>query len=481
MTRRNKRIRALYVMKLRSKILLLAVVPLLVAMAALSYAVYQRGTGLAQQQKQLVEQAWLSSKEAELRHYVKLAQSAIQPLVADTAGDPAQGQAEALALLAQMEFGRDGYFFVYDLQGRSLMHPRQPELVGRDLSDLRDQLGSPVLRPLLQAAREHGEQGAVVHYLWHKPSAQREMEKLGYVVAVPQWGWMLGTGIYLDDIEAALAEIDRAAQANIRAMLGWVAGIAAISTLLVAGSGLALNVSDHRQADAKLRRLAQQVVQSQESERARLSRELHDGINQLLVSAKLMLEAALERLRLPGGAPAQDIAHVERPILAALDRLHASVGEMRRISHNLRPSLLDDLGLPAALAQLAQETTLPGGAPAALQARLRVDGSEQRLPDAHNTALFRVAQEALTNVMRHAQARSVEIRLAYGQRHVELSIHDDGCGFDTIDVQRAADRGIGLRNMRERIEPLGGQLRVSSDARGTWLSAWIPLPGTRPA
>ncbi len=458
-------------MKLRSKILLLAVVPLLVAMAAMSYAVYQQGMALVQQEKQVVEQAWLESKESELRHYVKLAQSAIQPLV-DGGLPAADARAQALGLLGQMEFGRDGYFFVYDLDGRSLMHPRQPELVGRDLSDLVDATGRPVIRPLLASATAAGREGVVVRYQWHKPSAQREMEKLGYVIAVPEWDWMVGTGIYLDDIEAALADIDAAAQANIRHMLGWVAAIAAIGTLLVAGCGLALNVSDHRQSDAKLRLLAQQVVRSQEDERARLSRELHDGVSQLLVSIKLMLEAA--RARLQQGEPDADVRlAVEAPLQAALARLQDTVGEVRRISHNLRPSLLDDLGLPTALGQLARE--IGGAGSTALTVDMRVQGEALPLPDAHNTALFRIAQEGLTNVVRHARAHRVDIELTYALREVRLTIHDDGLGFDQAQVQRTPDQGIGLRNMRERLEVLGGRLALHSGTRGTLLTARLPL------
>ncbi|MGE8570392.1 MAG: cache domain-containing protein, partial [Achromobacter sp.] len=238
-------------MKLRLKILLLAAVPLLVALAAITVAVYVQGLQLAQREKQVVESAWLASKESELRHYVSLAYSAVAPLQA--AGDDEATRQQALELLAQMEFGHDGYFFVYDLHGKNLMHPRQPELVGQDLWNLRDTRGQAVIQNLLTAARQGGQQGEVVHYLWEKPSTHQTVEKLGYVVVLDRWGWMLGTGIYLDDVEQALVRIDAAAQANIRSMFAWVAGIAAVSILGVAACGLALNISDHRQSDAKLR------------------------------------------------------------------------------------------------------------------------------------------------------------------------------------------------------------------------------------
>ena len=198
-----------------------------------------------------------------------------------------------------------------------------------------------------------------MHYLWERPSTRQNEEKLGYVVVLERWGWMLGTGIYLDDVNQALQRIDAAAQANIRDMFAWVAGIAAVCILGVAACGLALNISDHRQSDAKLRLMARQLVRTQEDERARLSRELHDGISQVLVSIKLSLEAARERLRQALGAEPRALAHIDAPLGGALDRLNNAVGEVRRISHNLRPTLLDDLGLPAALEHLGREFSQP--------------------------------------------------------------------------------------------------------------------------
>lgn len=462
-------------MKLRLKILLLAAVPLLVAVAAITVAVYVQGLQLAQREKQVVETAWLASKEGELRHYVNLAYSAIAPLQA--AGDDAATRQRALDLLAQMEFGHDGYFFVYDLNGKNLMHPRQPELVGQDLWNLRDTQGQPVIQNLLTAAKRGGQQGEVVHYLWEKPSTNQTVEKLGYVVVLERWGWMLGTGIYLDDVQQALVRIDAAAQANIRNMFAWVAGIAAVSILGVAACGLALNISDHRQSDAKLRLMARQIVRSQEDERARLSRELHDGISQVLVSVKLSLEAARERLRQSRPDDPRTLAHIDTPLGGALDRLNTAVGEVRRISHNLRPTLLDDLGLPAALEHLGREFAIRAedGAPP-LAVSLQTVGQPVKLPDTYATALFRVTQEALTNVMRHAGATRADMTLAYSARDLRLTISDDGCGFDDAAVQQDPHRGIGLRNMRERMSALSGTLTFHSTAQGTTLQAWLALP-----
>ncbi|WP_428852022.1 cache domain-containing protein [Imbroritus primus] len=453
-------------MKLRHKFLLLAVAPLALAMLAIALAVRSQAITLAQHQRALVEAAYLQAKEVELRHYVQLAESAISPLVASGRNDDETRQA-AIAILAQLDYGPDGYFFLYDLQGRSLMHPRQPELVGQDLWALRDAHGRPTIQNLIAAAQAGG---GAVRYQWRKPSSEQQLvDKLGYVVAIPQWNWMMGTGIYLDDVDAALQRIDARARDDIRQTLLWIGAIAAISIFVVAVAGMALNVSEHRASDAKLQQLAQRVVQSQEDERVRLSRELHDGVSQLLVSVKLLIETAIERL--PAGGARPDGA---TPLLAtALERINHVFVEVRRMSHALRPALLDDLGLQAALEHLARQMHDNGG----LQVALTVNGTPHALSGDQSTALYRIAQEALTNVLRHARARSAGIELRYDAGQTVLAIHDNGIGFDVADVQQDPDRGIGLRNMNERMAALQGTLTVTSGPLGTHVIARLPATG----
>jgi len=176
-------------MKLRQKILLLAVAPLAVAMLGIALAVRYQATALARHERALVEAAYLQSKETELRHYVDLAQSAIAPMVQSGRTDDATRQA-AMQALARLDYGPDGYFFLYDLQGRNLMHPRQPELVGQDLWLMRDPQGALTIQKLVMAAKAGG---GSVRYMWQKPSSKQTVPKLGYVVAVPGWNWMLGT------------------------------------------------------------------------------------------------------------------------------------------------------------------------------------------------------------------------------------------------------------------------------------------------
>jgi len=460
-------------MKLRQKIIFLAIVPLCLAFAAIALVVRYQAVELARQQRSTIEAAYLASKNTELRHYVDLARHALAHLY-DTGRTDDAIKEEARRILADLEFGDDGYFFVYDDQGRSIMHPRQPELVGREMWDWRDASGSPTIQHLIERAHQGG---GFERYLWRKPSSKTVAPKLGYVIALPRWGWVIGTGIYLDDVEAALAQIDHQNSGYLHQTMLLIAIIALSSALAVGLAGLLLNLSEHRVADAKLRQLAQRVVRSQEEERARLSRDLHDGISQWLVSIKLQIEAALERLR---GTPEQAAA-ARTGFEKTATQINGVLAEVRRISHDLRPAILDDLGLAAALEHLCGEwrESSPQTQIVFVQEGHHEDGTA--LSDVVNTVLFRVAQEALTNIARHANASHIRMRLYDGHNLLMLHVQDNGNGFDPGQVDDHSRHGIGLRNMRERMEAVGGELAIDSSAAGTSISAIIPRSSLFPS
>lgn len=449
-------------MKLRQKILLLAIAPLIVALLAIAMAVRHQANLLAHQQRASVEAAYLVSKEAELNHYVALASRSIAHLY-DSGREDDATRLEAIRILSKLDYGDDGYFFLYDLNGKNLMHPRQPELVGKDLWELRDAEGNPTIQRLILQAKAGG---GLVRYLWEKPSSKKVAPKLGYVIMLPRWGWMLGTGIYLDDVDNALAKIDTQILGNIQSTMMWIAGIAIASAMVVALSGLALNISEYRVADAKLRVLAQRVVRSQEEERARLSRDLHDGISQWLVSIKLQIESGIAKLAANASRPEIAKASFDR----AAGQLNDVLGEVRRISHDLRPALLDDLGLAAALDHLTREFTEH----TSITTHFHYDGSADGLPDVANTVMFRIAQETLTNIKRHANASTVQVELLGYKSEVKLIIADNGIGFDVAGVSQHPKRGIGLRNMHERVSAVGGKLELTSSNDGTHVVATLP-------
>lgn len=211
-----------------------------------------------------------------------------------------------------------------------------------------------------------------------------------------------------------------------------------------------------------MERFAEQIVLLQETERRRLAGEIHDGISQRIVSLSFHLSAAADALAHdPRGAGVQ-IARAQELAAAALD-------ETRNAIAGLRPPVLDDLGLAASLESLARSTQLP---------HVQVDTVSTGLPEHVETAVYRIAQEALQNVMKHAGAQHVHLRLATTAEAVVLEVSDDGAGFDPgVAGERAGPGGYGLPGMQQRAELLGGALTAdSAPGRGTTVRLRVPIP-----
>lgn len=448
-------------MQLKAKIALLAILPLVVVAAAFAAVIALQASRLAAEQTATIDASLMQSKRVELEHYIDLALSAIGPLYA-SGRDDAATRHEAEAILARMNFGRDGYYFVYDLHGRSLVHPREPDIVGRNLWNLRDANGLPVIQRLVAAARDGT---GFQRYMWRKPSTGKDAPKLGYVVLLPRWGWVVGTGAYLDDVERVETGLRRHVAASIRATMAGLALISLVAIALAGSVGMALNVSAHRLADRRLRELAQRIVTLQEDERARVARELHDGISQLLVSAKYQFELAQHQVEAGDGDPRDALDR-------GVGRIVNAISEVRRISHALHPILLDRLGVSAALGELARDFSERTSIPV----RTRLPQEMPKVSFAAALTLFRIAQESLTNIERHAGATRASMRLEVDAAEARLRITDNGCGFDPGGVQ--ARDGMGLRNIRERVDHLRGEVSLASSSRGTTIYVSLPLRTT---
>jgi len=449
-------------MQLKHKIVALGILPLVLAIAVICALVISLNRQLGDQQAQLIEDSILASKRAELKNYVEMAQSLIAPLYNDGQGD-ARAQQQVLEELRKLSFGLDGYFFVYDRNGRSLMHARQSDLVGKDLWDMKDPHGLPVIQALLNTAQSGA---GFQRYAWNKPSSGQVTDKLAYVVMLDHWGWMLGTGIYVEDVERATQQARDEVAQGIRTTMLAIAAVALVAVLFVFISGMTLNVSEHRLADKKLQRLTQRIVSLQEEERSRVSRELHDGISQVLVSIKFQFELASHVLE-KGQDRGLGI------LREATERLGDAIGEVRSLSHDLRSSLLDTLGLPAAIGQLAAEFEQRSG----LVVTYTNDGCDCHLVDGAPVSLFRIVQEGLTNIERHAQAKNVSITLQGCEDAVRLTVVDDGVGFNVAQAERR-QTGIGLRNIRERVEHFGGRFDLTSMPGRSELDVLLPMKPT---
>lgn len=456
---------------------------MLVVFVLVTWAVSYQMVSHSRQDRQQVQAVYVASKEKELRHYVELGHAALVR-IAHGSGEEADLQQQALAALSRMHFGNDGYFFVYDGLGNVLLNPGSMGIDGVDFCDPAD-TGSDQAMMLINKARAGG---GIVRYNWIKPSSRTEAPKMSYVRAADQWGWILGAGLYMDDIERELAAFDANAARTLRDTQIRISAFALGSIMLISLGGLALNLHNSRISGEKLRWLARRVVSSQEEERARVARELHDGVVQVLVSSKYLLETAqvhLEQEQEQGqGQDQKQVApparrHAPQELLAqGLGRLQEALVEIRRVSHGLHPALLSDLGLAAALRMLVEQ--LRPQCPVDL--RFAERGAIPALSEAQATALFRVAQEALNNALSHAHAGWVQIALSGTDRHVELTIEDNGRGFDLKKVRADRQGGIGLRNMRERIESLeGSDFAIHTGADGTRVEVRLALRPPEPA
>jgi signal transduction histidine kinase len=220
--------------------------------------------------------------------------------------------------------------------------------------------------------------------------------------------------------------------------------------------------SIHAERVAALREQFAQVAAAQEEERQRIARELHDGLGPALASLNIRLLTAHKLL-----------AREDHPLASEMEEVaeqtQESLRDIRRLIHDLRPVALDELGLVPALrehlARCAREHDL--------KIDLAADTGERLLP-AVETALFRIVQEAVNNVVRHAQADQVQVRLQRDAEYVELRVTDDGRGFDP--QRPRSGRHLGLWSMRERVEQLGGRFEVRTvPGEGTTVTTSVPL------
>ncbi|MEW6232020.1 MAG: histidine kinase [Chloroflexota bacterium] len=233
---------------------------------------------------------------------------------------------------------------------------------------------------------------------------------------------------------------------------------------LAHSAALALeNARLHEERLAILRQQLAQVTAAQEEERRRIARELHDGVGPALASLNVRLRTARKLLERDQHLTGQEIEE-----LAELAQ--TNIQDIRRLIYDLRPAALDELGLVPALREYVTRYQEEQG----LEVALSLPESDERLPAPVETALFRIAQEALNNVVRHAQAHRVDVALGRDEAHVTLRIADDGQGFDP-QASRSSMH-LGLWSMRERVEQLGGRFEVeSAPGRGTKLVVKIPL------
>lgn len=225
-----------------------------------------------------------------------------------------------------------------------------------------------------------------------------------------------------------------------------------------------------KHAQQQLQELSSHIQDAKEQERLRIAREVHDEIGSLLTAIKIDLSWLTQRL------PKENQALTDKATTIA-ELVNKTITAAGNLAHSLRPGFLDCFGLIAALEIEAQEFSKRSGIACTLtKSQENID-----LPDTHAITLFRIFQETLNNILKHAHAKNVQIEIVKGEDHLELIIADDGVGFD--DSARNKPRSFGLRGIHERVEHLGGTVNISSTpGQGTQIAIFFSLaPGSNTA
>jgi signal transduction histidine kinase len=227
----------------------------------------------------------------------------------------------------------------------------------------------------------------------------------------------------------------------------------------------------HRKAEqtenlnAELRRLSSVLITTQDEERRRIARDLHDGLGQDLTAVKLMVESILQNSQ----------TEQNRQTASDLRKLtERMIEDIRNMSYLLHPPMLDEIGLNFALSWYLEGFSKRSG----INTQLEVEPREfPRLPPDLETAIFRVVQEAMTNVFRHAKAQRARVQLSKGEKEVVLIVEDDGSGVSEDILEcRPGSVGVGIAGMKQRVKEFGGDLQLRNAEPGTVIEATIPLP-----
>lgn len=246
-------------------------------------------------------------------------------------------------------------------------------------------------------------------------------------------------------------------------LLGLVQAAASMRQILRLERATERHLHESTRVQSQLRDLSARLVEVQESERKSISRELHDAVGQ-------SLSAALFELRNLNALLPQDASSLHRHAATIRGLVEHTVAMVRNMALLLRPSMLDDLGLVPALEWQARDVSKRTG----LVVDVSADDLPDDLPDEHKTCIYRIVQEALHNVVKHASAQSVEIAVSHRDGEIRLSVRDNGQGFEP-----GRDKGLGLIGIEERAENLGGSLLVESNpGGGTAITILLPFPQT---
>lgn len=416
---------------------------------AIGWVIYQQASKLPQQLRAEIRSDYLESKKNDLKGYIKLAENAIKHLrEPDLEISNEDAMKEAKRILSNLRYSEeDGYFFVYDLSGKNIVHPIKKDWVNQNKWDYKDKEGKYVIRDLIMAARKasRGEGDGFDEYIFHKPSVTDDMggrSKLAFVIELTDWEWVLGTGIYLEDVDNFLDGTDTEVLSYIHISMVWIAGIAFIGMM-----GLSFS----------------QINIGKTLERLRIGADLHDQVKQDLA---YIIRELNNQLHQPGEVILSNsrgfLEKIRDPAQHALDWIRIIIAG--KDPNNL--VLIDGLG------ELKRNFEMREQVRVTLSRTHKAEAYSKNLSKEKRVAILKVVNEALNNI-RHAAATRVDLQLQTDECNIILTIQDNGVGFDVNHV-KSVKMGLGLGSMEARIQRIGGELVIESSDSGTTVKATVP-------
>ncbi len=402
-------------------------------------------------------------RREELKNYTQIAVNAVEHIYKNTADNDVEAQHMVTDIFRGLRYGDDGYFFVYDYQGNSIVNPQKTHLEGQNLWYLRDSNGVYVIRSLVREGKN--DLGGYTEYIWEKPSLGREVDKVSFSIGLSDWSWMVGTGIYLDDIDKVTGEIKEDIDKNTKNIALITLGISLFFTCCVAVLAIRLTVSQGRFASYKLQKLSRSCVRERELDRVKMADSLHADVSGGIVSCIKKYKALLKAC--------DSNKVVQEKSLAVMSELNKLLASVEKIANDLHPKVLVDEGLGVAVEGLAETLSHESGI--RIHTKLIVNSLE-RLPLDVETVCYRIVEEALSNVLRHSNASEVSVRMRQSRSVLNLTIQDDGMGFDLEEVLAHRHRGSGLLVMELHAELLSGAFTLfSAKETGTTIKVSVPL------
>lgn len=430
-------------MKSQKKVMLFTIGLFSLAILTIVLVIAYQVDQLQREQHKVVESAYLATKQNELRNYLSVAMLAVAHLHTAESPIDTKAQEEAKSILRKLKFdGDDGYYFIHDYDCKNILQPPDPAREGQYECDRRDSSGKFHIKELIDVAKNDGE--GFVRYDVKKPSTEKTTPKLSYVVAIPEWRFVLGTGIYLDDVDTFLNGIDTELSHYIRESMKWIVIITLFGLLV-------LSVIQIRTG----KMIAHTIV----------SRRLHGKVKQDLAYTVKKLDQELSPLHQLNSA----IKTHDQEFLKVLQEVSGRALEnIITIIENKDPEihlLVDELE------NIKQEFERRERISVNFSPLNEISAQVNSLSKAKSKALIEVTSEVLSNISKHAAATQVEMQLQVDVCNIILIIHDNGVGFN-IDY---VSRGMGLNDMEISMKEVGGMLRiVSSLDKGTTITATVP-------